>query len=100
MSEPGPGDCGGGGGGRGRLSGLFAALLDLGINARAAGLGPWGREGQQDAQGRREAGEESPGPVGVAEERAGGQHGVGKHPCGEAIYAIQVLNVNRSFDYH
>ena len=45
MSKPGLGDFGGGVGGRG-LRGLLAALLDLWINARAAGLGPRGRDGQ------------------------------------------------------
>lgn len=51
------------------------------IDALLAGL--WGlRRGKQPSEKGGSLGDQVPWPVGIAEERAGGQHGVGKHACG------------------
>jgi len=66
----------------------------LWIDTGGAGLGARGREGQQTPQGGREAAEEPPGPVGVAEERTGGQHGVGKHSCQGSGFTVIRGNID------
>lgn len=72
-----------GSGGCGRsllvLVGFGTGPPGLRVNAGGAGLKVCGGEGQHHLEKIWEAPEEPPGPVGVAEERAGGQHGVGEH---------------------
>lgn len=61
-------------------SGARRALLAAAVNAGGAGPGLRRGERQSRPEESRETGEESSRPVGVAEERAGGQHGVREHP--------------------
>lgn len=69
--------------------------LGLGINTGSAGL--WGRrcEREHDPEESREIGKKASGPVGVAEERTRGQHGVGKHSWTMVACAInRWLSIN------
>lgn len=65
-----------------------AGTLDLTVNTGSTGLRVWRGEWQDCPEECWETGEESSWPVGVAEERTGRQHCVGKHPCGRLIYSV------------
>lgn len=59
-----------------------AEAAGLAVNAGSAGLRVRRGERQNRPEEPWETGEESSWPIRVAEQRTGGQHGVGKHPCG------------------
>lgn len=61
------------------LLGFGTGTAGLSVNAGGAGLNVRGGEGQHRLEEHWETAKEPPGPVGIAEERAGGQHGVGEH---------------------
>lgn len=78
------------GGSRGRRGLLaFAAAVDVAVNAGSAGLRVRGGERHYRPEESWETGEESSRPVRVAEQRTGGQHGVGKHPCGGPTFPVR-----------
>lgn len=67
----------------------FAAAAGVAVNTGSAGLRARRGDRQNRPEVSREAAKESSRPVGVAEQGTGGQHGVGKHPCGGAAFPVR-----------
>lgn len=87
----------GGSGHRRSLLAFSTGAIDLLVNTGSAGLTVCRGEGQHRPQESWEMGEKSSWPVRVAEQRTGGQHGVGKHPCGGSTFLISVNRIRWVF---
>lgn len=74
-----------------------AGALDLVVNTGSTGLRVRRGERQDSPEERWETGEEFSWPVGVAEEGTGGEHCVGKHPCGGLTFAIRLYKLKAEF---
>ncbi len=78
----------GGFGDRRGLLAFSAGAVALSVNTGSTGLRVRRGEWQDCPEECWETAEESSRPVRIAEERTGGQHCVGKHPCGGLTFSI------------